>query len=89
MRAGGRLVLVGLGGEVTLPVASLVPTEVEMVGSFRFDAEFAMAVYLISRQRIDPSPLITHTLPMQEAEEAFLLASDRGVAMKVQIALRA
>ena len=89
MRAGGRVILVGLGGDVTLPVASLVPTEVEMVGSFRFDAEFAMAADLISRGRVDPSPLITHTLPMQQAEQAFLLASDRGAAMKVQIALGA
>ena len=89
LRAGGRMVLVGLGGEVTLPIAALVPTEAEIVGSFRFDAEFAMAADLISRGRVDPSPLITHTLPMQRAEEAFRLASDRSVAMKVQIGLGA
>ncbi|HMQ92870.1 MAG TPA: L-idonate 5-dehydrogenase [Amaricoccus sp.] len=89
LRAGGRLVLVGLGGEVTLPIAGLVPSETEIVGSFRFDGEFAMAADLISRGRVDPSPLITHTLPMRRAEEAFVLASDRAAAMKVQIALGA
>jgi len=87
LRPGGRLVLVGLGDEVTLPIATVVTTEVEILGSFRFDAEFAMAAELISRGRVDPSPLITHTLPMRRAEEAFLLASDRARAMKVQLSL--
>jgi L-idonate 5-dehydrogenase len=85
--AGGRLVLVGQGGEAPLPVSSVVSREVEIVGSFRFDAEFAQAAGLISAGRVDPAPLITGTLPMREAAEAFRLASDRSRAMKVQLAL--
>jgi L-idonate 5-dehydrogenase len=87
LRSGGRLVLVGLAGEATLPIAAVVTTEVEVLGSFRFDIEFAIAAELISRGRVDPSPVITHTLPMCRAEEAFLLASDRARAMKVQLNL--
>jgi L-idonate 5-dehydrogenase len=34
---------------------------------------------------IDVKPLITHTLPLSEAEGAFRLASDRSRAMKAQI----
>ncbi len=88
-RAGGRLVLVGLGDEVRLPIPPVVTREIEIVGSFRFDREFAMAAELISHRRVDPSPLISHTLPMRRAEEAFLLASDRSRAMKVQLDLDA
>ena len=35
---------------------------------------------------IDVKPLITQTLPMDRAVEAFDLASDRSRAMKAQIA---
>ena len=35
---------------------------------------------------IDVKPLITHTVPLTEAETAFRLASDRSQAMKAQIA---
>lgn len=89
LRPGGQLVLVGIGGEVTFPIAAVVTTEVSIIGSFRFDAEFVMAADLLSRRRVDPTPLITQTLPMQRAEEAFLLASDRARAMKVQLSLGA
>jgi L-idonate 5-dehydrogenase len=87
LRPGGRLVLVGLGGEVTLAIPPLVAREAEIVGSFRFDTEFAMAADLVSRRRVDPGPLVTHTLPMGRAVEAFDLASDRAQAMKVQLDL--
>ena len=89
LRAGGRLVLVGLGGDLASPIAALVLAEIEIAGSFRFDAEFVMAATLISRGRADLSPLITHTLPMREAEAAFTLASDRARAMKVHLTLGA
>jgi L-idonate 5-dehydrogenase len=87
--AGGRLVLVGQGGEAPLPVSSVVTREVEIVGSFRFDGEFALAAALISAGRVEPAPLITGTLPMRQASEAFRLASDRSRAMKVLVELGA
>ncbi len=87
VRPGGRLVLVGMGNEAALPISSVVTREIEILGSFRFDAEFAVAAELISRGRVDPAPLITQTLPMREAEQAFRLASDRSRAMKVQLEL--
>lgn len=87
LKPGGRLVLVGLGGDVTLPLAAIVATEIEILGSFRFGPEFAVAADLLSRGRADASALITRTLPMEQAEDAFLLASDRARAMKVQIRL--
>jgi L-idonate 5-dehydrogenase len=35
---------------------------------------------------IDVKPLITHTMPLSDAESAFVTASDRTKAMKAQIA---
>jgi L-idonate 5-dehydrogenase len=34
---------------------------------------------------IDVKPLITHTVPLASAEDAFRVASDRSQAMKAQI----
>lgn len=34
---------------------------------------------------IDVKQMITHTLPLAQAEQAFLVASDRTQAMKAQI----
>lgn len=87
VRPRGRLVAVGNGGPVEFPLASLVAKEIEMVGSFRFDTEFALAADLVSRQLVDLAPLITHRMPAGRAVEAFDLASDRSRAMKVQLDL--
>ena len=45
--------------------------------------EFALAVRLINEGPVDLSPVVTHTLPMSRAREAFEFASDRQRAMKV------
>ena len=67
------------------PLPAVVVKELDVVGSFRFDAEFGEAVRLIASGRIDLSPLISHTFPVDRAIEAFDLASDRNRAMKVQL----
>jgi len=86
VRAGGTIVQVGLaGGEIPLPVNTVVAKEISLKGTFRFDAEFGFAVDLISRRAIDVSPLLTETLPLDRAVEAFELAGDRSRAMKVQL----
>ena len=85
MRPRGVVVQLGLGGDVQLPQNVVVAKELSICGSFRFHAEFALAVRLINEGRVDLAPVITHTLPMGRATEAFELASDRQRAMKVLI----
>lgn len=86
VRAGGTLVQVGLAGaEVPVPINMIVAKEISLKGTFRFDAEFSFAVDLISRRAVDVTPLLTETLPVERAVEAFELASDRSRAMKVQL----
>ena len=83
MRPRGVVVQLGLGGDVSLPQNLVVAKELSICGSFRFHAEFALAVRLINERRVDLSPLVTRTFPLAQAREAFELASDRRRAMKV------
>lgn len=85
MRPRGVVVQLGLGGDVSIPQNMVVSKELSICGSFRFHAEFALAVRLINEGRVDLSPVVTHTFPMLQAREAFELASDRKQAMKVLI----
>ncbi len=86
-RPGAVVVQVGIGGDMTLPVNVLTAKEIQLRGSFRFDAEFAWAVGFIASGAIDVSPLLTEVLPLDDAVRAFELAGDRSRAMKVQLAL--
>ncbi len=84
-RPGAILVQLGLGGEMTLPVNTLVAKELQLRGTFRFDPEFDLALRLMGQGLIDVKPLITATLPFEAAVDAFELASDRSQSMKVQL----
>jgi L-idonate 5-dehydrogenase len=83
MRPRGTVVQLGLGGDVSVPQNLIVAKELAVLGSFRFHAEFALAVRLINDGRIDLQPMITAAYPLSQAREAFELASDRQRAMKV------
>ena len=83
MRPRGVVVQLGLGGDVSLPQNVVVAKELEIRGSFRFHAEFALAVRLINERRVDFAPLVSGRFPLSQAREAFELASDRRRAMKV------
>ena len=52
-RPRGVVVQLGLGGDVSLPQNLVVAKELEIRGSFRFHAEFALAVRLINEGRVD------------------------------------
>ncbi|MEO0679409.1 MAG: L-idonate 5-dehydrogenase [Pseudomonadota bacterium] len=86
LRPRGVIVQLGLGGDMTLPVQAMTAKELDLRGSFRFHEEFETAVALMRGGLIDVRPLITHTLPLDRAEEAFRVASDRSQATKAQIA---
>ncbi|MEO0429785.1 MAG: L-idonate 5-dehydrogenase [Pseudomonadota bacterium] len=86
MRPRGVVMQLGLGGDMVVPVQTLTAKELDLRGSFRFHEEFATAVTLMQKGLIDVAPLITHTLPLAEAETAFRIAGDRSQAMKAQIA---
>lgn len=87
MRPRGIVVLVGLGGDAPVPVNTIVAKELSLVGTFRFDTEFAEAARLVGSRAVDFSPVISASYPMAEAKAAFDHAGDRGRATKVVIDL--
>lgn len=86
MRPGGIIVQVGLGGDMTLPLQAITAKELQLRGSFRFHEVFHTGVALMQKGLIDVKPLITQTMPLDDAVAAFELANDRTRAMKAQIA---
>jgi L-idonate 5-dehydrogenase len=86
LRPRGVILQLGLGGDMTLPMMAITAKELDLRGSFRFHPEFALGVGLMQKGLIDVKPLITQTVPLAQAEDAFRIASDRSQAMKAQIA---
>ncbi|MEM9062550.1 MAG: L-idonate 5-dehydrogenase [Pseudomonadota bacterium] len=86
VRPRGVVMQLGLGGDMTLPVQMITAKEIDFRGSFRFHEEFTTAIELMQKGLIDVAPMITHTMPLGEAERAFQIANDRSQAMKAQIA---
>jgi L-idonate 5-dehydrogenase len=84
LRPRAVIVQVGLGGgNMTLPVNTIVAKEFDLRGAFRFHEEFATAVALLNKGLVDVKPLISASLPYRDAGRAFALAADRSQAMKV------
>jgi L-idonate 5-dehydrogenase len=86
VRPGGTIMQLGLGGDMTLPMMLITAKELQLKGSFRFHSEYATAISLMQKRLIDVKPLISETVPLNEAVKGFELANDRSKAMKVQIA---
>lgn len=81
----GTVVQVGVTGTADVPINALVGKEIRLVGTHRFNGEYAVAARLIREGRIDVKPVITSTLPMERIEEAFGIARDRTSQLKVQL----
>ena len=88
IRPRGRLIQLGLGGDVSIPQNQLVAKEIELCGSFRFHEEFAWAVELIGSKRLSLEPLLTGIFPINDAVAAFIAAGDRKTSMKVQLSFK-
>jgi L-idonate 5-dehydrogenase len=88
VRRGGTVVLLGPlpPGETGFLGNVVVTREITMRGAFRFDREFDDALPLLA-SGLDVAPVISHTLPLARAVEAFALAGDRTMASKVLLDL--
>lgn len=84
-RRGGILMQVGNlpGDAFPVPFNQVMAKELDVRGSFRFADEYGTAVKMIVDGQIDLKPMITATVPLSRAVEAFELASDRSRSAKV------
>jgi L-idonate 5-dehydrogenase len=83
IRPRGIIMQLGLGGDMTLPINTIVAKEFDLRGAFRFHEEFAIAVELLNKGLVDVKPLISATMSYRDSARAFALAADRSQAMKV------
>lgn len=86
-RPGGKIIQVGVIGEMPVSTGLLVSKEISLCGSFRFLHEFREAVGLLNNKAINVNPIITQTFKLQDVEQAFHTAADRTKAVKVQVEL--
>ena len=81
----GTIVCVGQGARPEINVSVIVTKEINVIGSFRFDEEFRLAVDYIARNRTQIRALLTATVPASEPTPAFDLAADKTRSIKVHL----
>lgn len=84
VRRGGTVVQLGMlpGGDLPVPLASLVSREITLRGSQRFDVELDEAVrFLAETEGLEA--VVSHVFPAQDAVEAFETAADARRSTKV------
>jgi L-idonate 5-dehydrogenase len=89
IRRGGRIVQVGMlpTGTAPVPVNVLQSREIELVGAFRAQDEFRLAVELIVSAQIDVTAILSGTFPLARAVDALEAAGDRSRFIKLHLAL--
>ncbi len=89
VRRGGRIVQVGMlpPGDAPVPVNQLQSREIDLVGAFRANDEFRLAVELIVSCAIDVSPILSGVYPLAQAVAAFERAGDRSQVIKLHLAV--
>lgn len=90
LRPGGTFVMVAMGHEnLSVPPLSLMLTEVNLTGSNAYDdTDFAAVVAAVVDGRIDPSPLISSVIALDEVITAgfdHLFAGGRTTEMKMLV----
>jgi L-idonate 5-dehydrogenase len=85
---GGTVVMVGLlpSGDQPVPIASAITRELRLVGSFRFNDEIDAVIAALADGSLVIDPIVTHVFPVDQALEAFAVATDASVSGKVLLA---
>jgi L-iditol 2-dehydrogenase len=71
-RKGGRAVMIGnWSKEVRIDLQSLISQEIEVIGTYASAGEFRLGLQLMESGRLDPSPMISGVLPLDEGPGVF------------------
>ncbi len=89
IRRGGRIVQIGMlpPGTAPVPVNQLQAREIDLVGAFRANDEFRLAVELIVSGVIDVEPILSGVYPLDQAVDAFERAGDRSRVVKLHLSV--
>lgn len=83
---GGRLILIGMGADdVSLSLGLLQGREAWVTGTFRYANTYPLAIELIRSGKVQIAPIVTHVLPLDQAEEALLIPAKDPSALKVVV----
>jgi L-idonate 5-dehydrogenase len=85
VRPLGAIIQVGVAGELPVSINLIVAKEIDFRGTHRFHAEFFEAAHLIGSGAIDVGPVITANYPLDQVHDAFNVAADRLLSVKVQL----
>lgn len=91
IKPGGRLALIGMGGEVQqVPMVDYVCKEISVIPSFRYANTYPTALGLLVDNREKLMQLITHRIQFSlgGVEKAFRIAAEEPTAVKVVIEFR-
>ena len=81
----GTVVCVGQGARPEINISTIVTKEINVIGAFRFDDEFRLAIDYIARNRAQIRALLTATVPASDPTPAFDLAADKTRSVKVHL----
>lgn len=92
VRPGGKIVILGVVyGPLDVPFSSLLTKEITLIASMGYcghagQREMRLAAEMLAARPEIPDALITHRFPLEDAAEAFRVASDRkSGAIKVVV----
>ena len=81
----GTVVCVGQGARPEINMSTIVTKEINVIGAFRFDEEFRVAIDYIARNAVQVGALLTATVPASDPMPAFDLAADKTRSVKVHL----
>lgn len=88
-RRGGIVVMIGQlpAGGVEAPLHLVVTRQLTLAGSSRFYPELPAVLAALADESLDVAPVISHTYPLREAEQAFSTAANASRSSKVLLDL--
>ena len=88
---GGKVVMVGLlpSGPQPVLISLAITRELELLGSFRFNAEIDEVIAALADGSLFVDPVVTHEFPLARGLEAFEVARNSAESGKVLLDFRA